>query len=156
MPHIKTVEGLLDAKGLKVAILASRFNDFIVDKLVGGAVDALVRHGASREDLTIVRIPGAFEMPLVAQRLAASKKYDGLVCLGAVIRGATPHFDFVANECAKGLAQVSLEHSIPLGFGVLTTDNLEQAIERAGSKAGNKGVDAAMAMLETARVLAQL
>ncbi len=156
MPHIKTVEGLLDAKGLKVAILASRFNDFIVDKLVGGAVDALVRHGASREDLTIVRIPGAFEMPLVAQRLAASKKFDGLVCLGAVIRGATPHFDFVANECAKGLAQVSLEHSIPLGFGVLTTDNLEQAIERAGSKAGNKGVDAAMAMLETARVLAQL
>jgi 6,7-dimethyl-8-ribityllumazine synthase len=156
MAHIKTVEGQLDAKGLKVAIVASRFNDFIVDKLVGGAVDALTRHGASREDLTIVRIPGAFEMPLVAQRLAASKKYDGLVCLGAVIRGATPHFDFVANECAKGLAQVSMEHSIPLGFGVLTTDNLEQAIERAGSKAGNKGVDAAMAMLETARVLAQL
>ncbi|OGR38236.1 MAG: 6,7-dimethyl-8-ribityllumazine synthase [Desulfovibrionales bacterium GWA2_65_9] len=156
MAHIKTVEGQLDAKGLKVAILASRFNDFIVDKLVGGAVDALTRHGASREDLTIVRIPGAFEMPLVAQKLAASGKYDGLVCLGAVIRGATPHFDFVANECAKGLAQVSMEHNMPLGFGVLTTDNLEQAIERAGSKAGNKGVDAAMAMLETARVLAQL
>ncbi|MHC1702157.1 MAG: 6,7-dimethyl-8-ribityllumazine synthase [Humidesulfovibrio sp.] len=156
MAHIKTVEGQLDAKGLKVAIVASRFNDFIVDKLVGGAVDALTRHGASREDLTIVRIPGAFEMPLVAQRLAASGKYDGLVCLGAVIRGATPHFDFVANECAKGLAQVSMEHNMPLGFGVLTTDNLEQAIERAGSKAGNKGVDAAMAMLETARVLAQL
>lgn len=156
MSHIKTVEGQLDAKGLKVAILASRFNDFIVDKLVGGAVDALTRHGAVREDLTIVRIPGAFEMPLVAQKLAKSGKYDGLVCLGAVIRGATPHFDFVANECAKGLAQVSMEHSIPLGFGVLTTDNLEQAIERAGSKAGNKGVDAAMAMLETARVLAQL
>lgn len=156
MAQIKTVEGQLDAKGLKVAILASRFNDFIVDKLIGGAVDALTRHGASREDLTIVRIPGAFEMPLVAQRLAASKKFDGLVCLGAVIRGATPHFDFVAGECAKGLAQVSMEHSIPLGFGVLTTDNLEQAIERAGSKAGNKGVDAAMAMLETARVLAQL
>jgi len=156
MAHIKTVEGQLDAKGLKVAILASRFNDFIVDKLVGGAVDALVRHGASREDLTLVRIPGAFEMPLVAQKLAASGKYDGLVCVGAVIRGATPHFDFVANECAKGLAQVSMQHNIPLGFGVLTTDNLEQAIERAGSKAGNKGVDAAMAMLETARVLAQL
>jgi 6,7-dimethyl-8-ribityllumazine synthase len=156
MAHIKTVEGQLDAKGLKVAILASRFNDFIVDKLVGGAVDALVRHGASREDLTLVRIPGAFEMPLVAQKLAASGKYDGLVCVGAVIRGATPHFDFVANECSKGLAQVSMQHNIPLGFGVLTTDNLEQAIERAGSKAGNKGVDAAMAMLETARVLAQL
>ena len=156
MAHIKTIEGQLDAKGLKVAIVASRFNDFIVDKLVGGAVDALVRHGASREDLTLVRIPGAFEMPLVAQKLAASKKFDGIVCVGAVIRGATPHFDFVANECAKGLAQVSMEHNMPLGFGVLTTDNLEQAIERAGSKAGNKGVDAAMAMLETARVLAQL
>jgi 6,7-dimethyl-8-ribityllumazine synthase len=156
MAHIKTVEGLLDAKGLKVAILASRFNDFIVDKLVGGAVDALVRHGASREDLTLVRIPGAFEMPLVAQKLAASGKYDGIVCVGAVIRGATPHFDFVANECAKGLAQVSMQHNMPLGFGVLTTDNLEQAIERAGSKAGNKGVDAAMAMLETARVLGQI
>ncbi len=156
MAHIKTIEGQLDAKGLKVAIVASRFNDFIVDRLVGGAVDALTRHGASREDLTLVRIPGAFEMPLVAQKLAASKKFDGIVCVGAVIRGATPHFDFVANECAKGLAQVSMEHGIPLGFGVLTTDNLEQAIERAGSKAGNKGVDAAMAMLETARVLAQL
>ena len=156
MAHIKTIEGQLDAKGLKVAIVASRFNDFIVDRLVGGAVDALVRHGASREDLTLVRIPGAFEMPLVAQKLAASKKFDGIVCVGAVIRGATPHFDFVANECAKGLAQVSMEHNMPLGFGVLTTDNLEQAIERAGSKAGNKGVDAAMAMLETARVLAQL
>ena len=156
MPHIKTVEGQLDARGLKVAIVASRFNDFIVDKLVGGAVDALVRHGASREDLTLVRIPGAFEMPLIAKKLAASGKYDGLVCVGAVIRGATPHFDFVAGECAKGLALVSLEFGIPLGFGVLTTDNLEQAIERAGSKAGNKGVDAAMAMLETARVVAQL
>jgi len=156
MLHVKTVEGQLEAKGLKVAIVASRFNDFIVDKLVGGAVDALTRHGASREDITLVRIPGAFEMPLVAKKLAASGKYDGLVCLGAVIRGATPHFDFVANECAKGLAMVSLEFNIPLGFGVLTTDNLEQAIERAGSKAGNKGVDAAMAMLETARVCAQL
>ena len=156
MSHIKTVEGQLDAKGLKVAIVASRFNDFIVDKLVGGAVDALTRHGASREDITLVRIPGAFEMPLVAKKLAASGKYSGLVCLGAVIRGATPHFDFVASECAKGLAMVSLEHNLPLGFGVLTTDNLEQAIERAGSKAGNKGVDAAMAMLETARVLEQI
>lgn len=156
MLHVKTIEGQLSAKGLKVAILASRFNDFIVDKLIGGAVDALTRHGASREDLTIVKIPGAFEMPLVAQKLAKSGKYDGIVCVGAVIRGATPHFDVVVNECAKGLAQVSLSFSIPLGFGVLTTDNIEQAIERAGSKAGNKGVDAAMAMLETARVVAQL
>jgi len=156
MSHIKTIEGELSAKGLKVAILASRFNDFIVDKLVGGAVDALVRHGAAREDLTIVKIPGAFEMPLVAKKLAQGGKYDGIVCVGAVIRGATPHFDVVVNECAKGLASVSIEHGLPLGFGVLTTDNLEQAIERAGSKAGNKGVDAAMAMLETARVIAQL
>ena len=156
MPHIKTIEGQLDAKGLKVAILASRFNDFIVDKLIGGAVDALTRHGASREDLTIVKIPGAFEMPLVAQKLAKSGKYDGIVCVGAVIRGATPHFDVVVNECAKGLAQESLAFSMPLGFGVLTTDIIEQAIERAGTKAGNKGVDAAMAMLETARVVAQL
>jgi len=154
--HIKTIEGQLEAKGLKVAIVASRFNDFIVDKLIGGAVDALTRHGASREDLIIVKIPGAFEMPLVAQKLAKSGKYDGIVCVGAVIRGATPHFDVVVNECAKGLAQVSLSSGIPLGFGVLTTDNIEQAIERAGSKAGNKGVDAAMAMLETARVVAQL
>jgi 6,7-dimethyl-8-ribityllumazine synthase len=154
--HVKTIEGQLDAKGLKVAIIASRFNDFIVDKLIGGAVDALVRHGASREDLTIVKIPGAFEMPLVAKKVAAKGGIDGIVCLGAVIRGATPHFDFVANECAKGLAQVSLEYGVPLGFGVLTTDNIEQAVERAGSKAGNKGVDAAMAMLETARVIAQI
>lgn len=156
MPHIKTIEGQLDATGLKVAIVASRFNDFIVDKLVGGAVDALTRHGASREDLTIVKIPGAFEMPLIAKKLAQSGKYDGIVCVGAVIRGATPHFDVVVNECAKGLAAVSIEHAMPLGFGVLTTENIEQAIERAGSKAGNKGVDAAMAMLETARVAAQI
>ncbi len=156
MPHIKTIEGQLDAKGLKVAIVASRFNDFIVDKLIGGAVDALTRHGAAREDLTLVKIPGAFEMPLIAKKLAQSGKYDGIVCVGAVIRGATPHFDFVAGECAKGLALVSLEFGIPLGFGVLTTENIEQAVERAGSKAGNKGVDAAMAMLETARVAAQL
>ena len=156
MHHITTIEGQLDAKGLKVAIVASRFNDFIVDKLIGGAVDALVRHGASREDLVLVKIPGAFEMPLVAKKLAQSGKYDGIVCVGAVIRGATPHFDVVVNECAKGLAAVSMEYGMPLGFGVLTTDNLEQAIERAGSKAGNKGVDAAMAMLETARVCAQI
>jgi 6,7-dimethyl-8-ribityllumazine synthase len=156
MHHITTVEGQLKADGLTFAILASRFNDIIVDRLVGGAVDYLTRHGASREALTIVRVPGAFEMPLAAKKLAASGKYNAIVCLGAVIRGATPHFDFVANECAKGLAQVMLDSGVPVGFGVLTTDNLEQAIERAGSKAGNKGVDAAMAMLETARVCAQI
>jgi len=154
--HVKTIEGRLEASGLKFAIVATRFNDFIVDRLVGGAVDYLVRHGASRDDLTLVKLPGAFEMPLVARKLAASKAYHGVVCLGAVIRGATPHFDFVASECAKGIAMASMETGIPIGFGVLTTDTLEQAIERAGSKAGNKGVEAAAAVLETVRVLEQL
>lgn len=154
--NIRTVEGKLDAKGLKFALIASRFNDFIVDKLVSGAVDYLVRHGADEKDLSLVRIPGAFEMPVVARRMAASKQFDGVVCLGAVIRGATPHFDFVANECIKGIAQVALETGVPVGFGVLTCDTLEQAIERAGSKAGNKGVEAAAAVLEMVRVLEQL
>ena len=119
-------------------------------------VDYLVRHGADREDLTIIRVPGAFEMPIVAQKTAESKKYDGIVAVGAVIRGATPHFDFVASETTKGLAHVSLEYGIPVGFGLLTTDNMEQAIERSGSKAGNKGVEAASALLETLQVLKQI
>lgn len=153
MLHIKTIEGQLTAKGLKFAIVASRFNDIIVDRLIGGAVDYLTRHGAERSDLTIVRIPGAFELPIVCQKLAQKGEFHGIVALGAVIRGATPHFDFVANEATKGLAQISLQFSTPIGFGLLTTDNLEQAIERAGSKAGNKGVEAAAALLETVRVL---
>jgi 6,7-dimethyl-8-ribityllumazine synthase len=156
MLHIKTVEGRLDAKNLKVALVASRFNDFIVDKLVGGAVDYLVRHGMERENLIIYKIPGAFELPIVVKKLALKKDYDGIVCLGAVIRGATPHFDYVASEATKGIAQVSLETGVPVGFGLLTTDTLEQAIERAGSKAGNKGVEAAAALLETIRVLEQI
>ena len=156
MHHIKTIEGNLDAKGLKFAIVAARFNDFIVERLVGGAVDYIVRNGGDRENLTIVKVPGAFEMPLVTKKLAASGKYDGIICLGAVIRGATPHFDFVASEAAKGIAHVCLDTDVPIGFGVLTTDNLEQAIERAGSKAGNKGVDAAAATLESIRVLEQI
>ncbi|MCT4536164.1 6,7-dimethyl-8-ribityllumazine synthase [Halodesulfovibrio sp.] len=156
MLHIKTIEGQFDAKGLKIAIIATRFNDFVVDRLVGGAVDYLVRNGGDREDITIVKLPGAFEMPIAAKKLAASGKYDGIVAVGAVIRGATPHFDFVCNECAKGLAQVSLDSETPVGFGLLTCDSLEQAIERAGSKGGNKGVEAASAMLETYRVLEQL
>lgn len=156
MPHVKTIEGRLEAKGLKLVLVAARFNDFIVDRLISGAVDYLVRHGMEREDITLVRLPGAFEMPVVAKRLAQSGKYDGIICLGAVIRGATPHFDFVAGECAKGLAMVSLESGLPVGFGVLTCDTLEQAIERAGSKGGNKGVEAASAVLETVRVMEQL
>jgi 6,7-dimethyl-8-ribityllumazine synthase len=122
MHTIRTIEGKLSAEGLKFALVASRFNDFIVDKLVGGALDFLLRHGASPEDITLIRVPGAFEMPLVAKKLAASGNYDGIVCLGAVIRGATPHFDYVAAEVSKGLAQTAMESGVPVGFGVLTTD----------------------------------
>jgi 6,7-dimethyl-8-ribityllumazine synthase len=153
---MNTIEGKLDASGKTFALVASRFNDFIVDRLISGAVDYLKRHGASEEDLTLVRVPGAFETPLTAKKLALAGKHDAVICLGAVIRGATPHFDFVASECAKGLAQVMLEHGVPIGFGVLTCDTLEQAIERAGSKGGNKGVEAAQAALETLRVLEQI
>ncbi len=153
---LKTIEGQLNSKGLKIAIVAARFNDFIVDRLISGAVDYFVRHGGSEEDLTLVRLPGAYELPIVAQKMARSGKYDGIVVLGAVIRGATPHFDYVCNECAKGTAQASMETGVPIGFGLLTCDSLDQAIERAGSKAGNKGVEAASATLETIRVLEQL
>jgi len=156
MSHIATIEGQLVAKGLKFAMVAGRFNDFITERLISGAVDYLTRHGADEADLTLVRVPGAFEIPLAARKLAASGKYAGVICLGAVIRGATPHFDFVATECVKGIAHTMLETGVPVGFGVLTTDNLEQAIERAGSKAGNKGAEASAAVLEMVRVLEQL
>lgn len=156
MEEIKTIQGRMDATGLKIAIVATRFNDFMVDHLVGGAVDYLTRHGAARENLTLVRVPGAFELPVVCKGLAASGKYNGIVAVGAVIRGATPHFDFVAAEASKGLAHVSLESGVPIGFGLLTTDTMEQAIERSGSKGGNKGVEAASALLETIRVLEQI
>lgn len=156
MYHLKTIEGQLEASGLKIALVAARFNDFIVDKLIGGATDYLLRHGADRDNLCLIRVPGAFEMPVVVKKLATSGQYDGIVTLGAVIRGATPHFQFVSSECAKGVAQVSLDSGIPIGFGVLTCDTLEQAIERAGCKAGNKGVEAASALLETLRVMEQL
>jgi len=156
MLHLKTIEGRLGAEGLQFAIVASRFNDFIVDRLVGGAVDYLVRHGADKENLILVRVPGAYEMPLAAKRLAQSKRFHGIICLGAVIRGSTPHFDYVAAEVSKGLAQIMLDSGIPVGFGVLTTDTLEQAVERAGSKAGNRGSDAAAATLEMVRVLEQI
>jgi len=152
----KVVEGKLNATGMKMALVVARFNDFITDKLLGGAVDALVRSGAREEDLTVVKVPGAFEIPLAAKKAAASGKYDGVICLGAVIRGSTPHFDYVAAEAAKGIAQASLETGQVISFGVLTTDTLEQAIERAGSKAGNKGWSAAMAAIEMVDLLRQV
>ncbi|MCM2263608.1 MAG: 6,7-dimethyl-8-ribityllumazine synthase [Desulfuromonadales bacterium] len=148
----KIIEGRLDAQGLKIGILVSRFNSFIGDRLVEGAIDALLRHGAEKENLAVIKVPGAFEIPPVAKQMAASGRYDALVCLGAVIRGATPHFDYVSAEVTKGIAAVSMEAGIPVTFGVLTTDTLEQAIERAGSKAGNKGFDAAVAAIEMANL----
>jgi len=144
----KIIEGKLDASGQKFGLVVSRFNSFICDRLVEGALDSLLRHGASREDIQIVRVPGAFEIPMTAKKMAATGRYDALICLGAVIRGATPHFDYVSAEVSKGVASVSLDAGIPVAFGVLTTDNIEQAIERAGSKAGNKGSEAAVTAIE--------
>lgn len=148
----KTFEGNLDAKGLRVGLLVSRFNSFISDRLVEGAIDGLLRHNAEKEDINIVRVPGAYEIPPAAKKMAESGRYDAIICLGAVIRGATPHFDYVSAEVSKGVASVSLDSGIPVAFGVLTTDTIEQAIERAGSKAGNKGFDAAMAAVEMANL----
>lgn len=150
------IEGKLDATGLKAALVASRFNDFIVSRLVSGAEDALVRHGASAADITVVRVPGAFEIPQMVAQLARSGKFNVVIALGAVIRGSTPHFDYIAAEVAKGVAQTAIASSIPVSFGVLTTDTLEQAIERAGSKAGNKGAEAAMAAVEMANLFRQM
>lgn len=145
---MKTVEGNLTAQGQKIALVASRFNDFIVARLIGGAEDCFVRHGGNTDDLTLAYVPGAFEIPLIAQKMAESGKYDAVVCLGAVIRGATPHFDMVANESAKGIATASLKSGVPVTNGILTTDSIEQAIERAGTKAGNKGADAMISAIE--------
>ena len=150
---MKTFEGNLVAEGLKIGIIAARFNEFITSKLVGGAIDALNRHGVPENDIELAWVPGAFEIPLVAQKMALSKRYDAVICLGAVIRGATPHFDLVSNEVSKGIAQVGLQTGVPVIFGVLATDSIEQAIERAGTKAGNKGFDAAMTAIETANLL---
>ncbi|MDR0882835.1 MAG: 6,7-dimethyl-8-ribityllumazine synthase [Candidatus Adiutrix sp.] len=144
----KIYEGQLEARGLKAALVLSRFNSFITERLLEGALDALTRHGADEGDLTVVRVPGAFELPLTARKLAESGRYEAIVALGAVIRGSTPHFDYVAAEVSKGLAQVSLQSGLPVAFGVLTCDTIEQAVERAGTKAGNKGFDAAMSALE--------
>ncbi len=149
----KVIEGVFDASGLKAVLVASRFNDFVVSRLIDGAIDALVRHGMASDNITIVRVPGAFEIPQAVNAVAKSKKYDMAIALGAVIRGSTPHFDYIASEVAKGVAQTALSSSIPISFGVLTTDTLEQAIERAGSKAGNKGAEAAMSAIEMAGLL---
>ena len=149
----KVLEAKLLAEGKRFALIVSRFNDFITDRLVGGAVDALVRCGAQESDLDIVKVPGAFEIPLIAKKLAEKNKYHAIVCLGAVIRGATAHFDYVSAEVSKGIAQVGLETQTPVIFGVITTDTIEQAIERAGSKAGNKGWSAAMSAVEMANLV---
>lgn len=152
----KVLEGRLFGEGYKFGIVVSRFNDFITSKLLDGALDALNRHGVKDEDIVIVKVPGSFEIPLAAKKLAQSKKYDAVICLGTVIRGATPHFDYIAAEVSKGIANTALELGIPISFGVLTTDNLEQAIERAGSKIGNKGWDAAIAALELVNVYREI
>lgn len=144
----KTIQGRLNAEGLRVAIVASRWNDFIVSRLIGGAVDALERLGASSEAITIIRVPGSFELPMAAKRAAMSDEYDAVVCLGVVIRGETSHNEYIASEVIKGIANVSLETNLPITLGVVTADNLEQAIDRAGAKSGNKGFDAAMTAVE--------
>jgi len=153
---MKTLEGKLDAKGLKFGIVIARFNEFISGKLLSGCVDGLKRHGADEANIDVVWTPGAFEIPLVAKKAAMSKKYDAVICLGAVIRGATPHFDYVAAEVSKGVASVGLETGIPVIFGILTTENLEQAIERAGTKSGNKGFDAALAAIEMVNLVKEI
>lgn len=147
------IEGKLDAKGFRFGLIVSRFNSFICERLLEGALDTLVRHGAEEKQLSVVRVPGAFEIPLIAKKMAASGKYDAVVCLGAVIRGGTPHFDYVCSEVTKGVASVSLESGLPVAFGVLTTDSVEQAIERAGTKAGNKGSEAAMSAIEMVNLM---
>jgi len=153
---VKITEGNLIAKGKKFAIIASRFNDFITKELVSGCLDTLTRHGANNEDLSITWVPGAFETPLVAQRLAKSKSYDALICLGTVIRGSTPHFEYIAQEAAKGVAKVSLDSGLPVIFGIITADTIEQAVERAGTKEGNKGRDAALSAIEMSNLLTQI
>ena len=153
---MKTVEGMMTGKGMKVGIVASRFNSFIVQKLLDGAVDGLVRHGVAEEDITAAWVPGAFEIPIVAKQMAESGKYDAVICVGAVIRGSTSHYELVCSEVAKGVAQVSLQTGVPVLFGVITTENIEQAIERAGSKAGNKGYDCALSAIEMVNLRKQL
>jgi 6,7-dimethyl-8-ribityllumazine synthase len=152
----KTIEGKLMAKGLKFGIVLSRFNNFISDRLLEGALDALRRSGAEEGDCSVVRVPGSFEIPLATKKMAKSGRYDALICLGCVIRGATPHFEYIATEVTKGIASITLESEVPISFGVLITDTIEQAIERAGSKVGNKGFDAAMSAIEMANLMKEM
>ena len=154
MPRV--TEGKLNAQGLKFAIVVSRFNDFICEHLLSGALDVLIRNGAADGDIEVFKVPGAFEIPQVAKKAALSKKFDAVICLGAVIRGATPHFEYIASEVSKGVAMIGLEGEVPVTFGVLTTDNLEQAIERAGTKSGNKGWDAALSAIEMANLYREM
>lgn len=157
MLNITTIEGdFTPIPDIRLALVAARFNNFIVQNLISGAVDALHRHGVPETNIDLIWTPGSFELPLAAQRLAASERYDGIIALGAVIRGGTPHFEYVANECVKGLASVALEYDIPVGFGVLTVDTIDQAVERAGAKAGNKGAEAALSVLEMVSLLRRL
>ena len=156
MGQIKTTEGDLIVRDARFAIVASRFNDFIVDSLLKGSLSCLRSHGAADGNIELFRVPGAFEMPVVVDKLAASRRFDGIIALGAVIRGGTPHFDYVAGECVRGISAAAREHGIPVGFGVLTVDTIEQAIERAGTKAGNKGEEATMAVIETVNLLRHL
>jgi len=153
---IKTIEGALNVQNARFCLVVARFNSFIVESLLEGAIDTIKRHGADESDITIVRVPGAFEMPLVVDKIAESGDYDAVVALGAVIRGGTPHFEYVAGECVKGIAQVTLKHGVPVSFGVLTVDTIEQAIERAGTKAGNKGGEAAISAIEMVNLLRQI
>lgn len=153
---MKIIEGKLQAEGLKFGIVVSRFNDFITSRLFEGAMDALIRHGARQDDIEMVKVPGSFEIPLVAKKMALKGVYDAVICLGTVIRGATPHFEYVASEVSKGIASASLETGVPIAFGVITSDTIEQAVERAGSKAGNKGWDAATVAIEMAQVIKKL
>ena len=156
MSGIQEIEGQLTLRGARIALLVSRFNSFVVESLLSGAIDTLKRHGAEEHDLTVIRVPGAYEMPIAAKRLAAAQRYEAIIALGAVIRGGTPHFEYVAGECTKGLSSVSLQYDIPIAFGVLTVDSIEQAIERAGTKAGNKGPEAAMSAIEMVNLLREI
>lgn len=153
---MKTLEGKLTAKNMKIAIVVARFNEFITSKLLSGCIDCLIRHEVADEDLIVAWVPGAFEIPMAAKKLAESGKYDAVICLGAVIRGATPHFDYVCAEASKGIAQVSMQTGVPVAFGVLTTENIQQAVERAGTKAGNKGVDCAMTAMEMVNLFKEM